>query len=129
MKTNIQEYLKGLGFIPFRYDTKNNDYKECYRDNHFSTMTPSNLSYLSVYYKKEKETFIFGLREANKPPTLISPRPKIVVNYIDNNDVLVKIKTEIEDDAMNICLLKQSPLEILEAIKNNTTFRYTLNEN
>ena len=55
-----------------------------------------------------KGEICFGLHEVGKPPTLISPRPRIEVKRIKNGKEL--IENEQYDDSMNV-VLKDVPLE------------------
>jgi len=53
-------------------------------------------------YKDRNGEIIFGLNQFNKPPTLVSPRPRIRVKRVVNGDVV--IQDESLDDSMNIAL-------------------------
>jgi hypothetical protein len=75
--------------------------------NDYSTMQEGGLD---VIYIKGNKKIIYGLNEFKKPPTLISPRPKIkaVING--------KEFDERSDDAMNICLKEEKPENIYDAM-------------
>lgn len=72
-------------------------------------------------YIKGDSIFYFGLHEKGKPPTLISPRPRISVR---RNGI---IEDERMDDSMNIVLSKENPLDIFNAIfDTDKVFEYDL---
>lgn len=56
----------------------------------------------------------FGLNEAEKPPTLISPRPRIEVKRIKDGKIVVE--NEQSDDSMNIVLKHIPHEEIFKAM-------------
>ena len=61
-----------------------------------------------------KGEICFGLHEAGKPPTLISPRPRIEVKRIkEGNEV---IESEQYDDSMNVVLKDIPHEEIFKAM-------------
>jgi hypothetical protein len=65
-------------------------------------------------YEDRKGEICFGLHEAGKPPTLISPRPRIGVKRVkDGKEVL---ETEQWDDSMNVVLGKNPHEEIFKAM-------------
>jgi hypothetical protein len=84
---------------------------------------------IATYWVKDKDfnnSIIWGLREMDKPPTLIKPRPKIE-RYITENSTVFSF-TEQSDDSMNMCLQKESPEKIYEALFNkNIVFKYGAN--
>lgn len=59
----------------------------------------------------------FGLREVGKPPTLISPRPRIEVKRIKEGNVV--IENEQHDDSMNVVLRSTSHNEIFQIMSKN----------
>ena len=68
---------------------------------------------------------IWGLSEYKKPPTLKSPRPRILVKKIVKGNITVY--NEDHDDSMNLCLSKEPHSKILEAMYNpDIVFRYDL---
>ena len=81
---------------------------------------------LATYWIKEEDfnnPIIWGLRECNKPPTLIRPRPNIM--YKKELDNKLPYLSEISDDAMNICLQKEKCEDIYEAMFNKEImFKY-----
>lgn len=65
-------------------------------------------------WEDRKGEICFGLNESGKPPTLISPRPRIEIKRIkDGKEV---IENEIRDDSMNIVLKYISHEEIFKAM-------------
>lgn len=72
---NFPEYLKSIGYKPFRKEFSRGEWQykpELDNDNHFSTMVNG---MLDVRYLKDGIEIVFGKNEADKPPTLIHPRP------------------------------------------------------
>ena len=73
----------------------------------------------------------FGMREINKPPTLIYPRPRIFVFDADGKCVLYNV----QDDAMNICLDNEDNQVILDVItgvksvREGFAFEFQINKN
>lgn len=61
-----------------------------------------------------KGEICFGLHEAEKPPTLISPRPRIKVKRIKNGKHITE--NEERDDSMNAALLHMPHEQIFEAM-------------
>lgn len=65
-------------------------------------------------WEDRKGEIIFGLHEGGKPPTLISPRPRIEVKRIkEGNEV---VEDEQCDDSMNVVLKNISHEEIFKAM-------------
>jgi hypothetical protein len=62
----------------------------------------------------------FGLHEAGRPPTLISPRPRIRIKRINEGREVVE--TEIRDDSMNIVLKEFQHEEIYKAMYDKSIF-------
>jgi len=71
-----------------------------------------------------KGVICFGLHEANKPPTLINPRPKISVKRERDFNGKKQIVTENEnfDDSMNLALSKEKPEQIFKALFDSSIF-------
>lgn len=100
--SGFEEYLKSIGFAPFKLVYENRKYemvpltgKEL---GSFSTMVPGRLD--NRWLKDGKE-IIFGLHKEGKPPTLVYPRPAGVVS----------------DDIMNQLLKEKTPEEIYNLIQ------------
>jgi hypothetical protein len=87
---NIVTHLVSIGYKPFRLI--DGGLVECNNPNDFSTMMPGKLT---VRLIKDDSTFVYGLHERSKPPTLIHPRPKHLF-YSDDlmNDYLLNTKAE-----------------------------------
>lgn len=78
-----------------------------------------------------KGEICFGLHEMGKPPTLISPRPKIRIQKTIMEDSVKKdiVITEKNDDAMNIVLSKVDYEDIFKAMYNKSIcFEFDLRE-
>lgn len=69
-------------------------------------------------YIKDNRIIIWGLSEAGKPPTLISPRPKILKTFKSSRGSYTK--SEIHDDLMNEVLKTFSHEDIFEALQNRS---------
>ena len=65
-------------------------------------------------WEDRKGEICFGLHESGKPPTLISPRPRIEVNRIKDGEKIVE--NEQYDDSMNVVLKDISHEEIFKAM-------------
>jgi hypothetical protein len=111
MKKHFTKYLiEDLGFKPFRLI--NNKYVEN-NINDFSTLQDGGID---IRYIKEDIVIAWGLHEIKKPPTLIYPRPKILFNGMN----------ERYDDAMNVCLKKESNEDIFKGLfDKNILFNYS----
>jgi hypothetical protein len=75
-------------------------------------------------WEDRKGVICFGLHEANKPPTLINPRPKISVKRERdfNGKKMVVIEDERFDDSMNLALSKEEPEQIFKALFDSSIF-------
>jgi hypothetical protein len=89
----IIEYLISIGYKPFRH-TKIG-LTPCINPYDYSTMREGGID---VRLIKDNSTFIFGLHEYKKPPTLISPRTH-------------ELK---RDDEMNKFLAENTPAEVYQ---------------
>jgi len=69
-------------------------------------------------FNDRKKVICFGLHEFNKPPTLMSPRPRIEIKKIVNGNVI--FENEKRDDNMNIVLKEKSFEEIFRAMFDNS---------
>jgi hypothetical protein len=113
---HLLEILKYEGYKEYRYTEKGFiENKEDY----FSTMVNGGLA---VYYVKNNDfnnPVIWGLHEFNKPPTLISPRPKIL-KYANG-----LLYNQEMDDVMNLCLQKELHQDIFKAMFDKSiVFKY-----
>jgi hypothetical protein len=94
----------------------------------FSTMRTGGVTTYWVKDKDFKNSIIWGMNEFGKPPTLISPRPKIKY-HTEKNDRRI-ILSEQFDNAMNICLQKENHEIVFEAMfDSNITFEYETSGN
>ena len=129
--TKFESFLINKGYIMFAFDAKEMKY---YKPKAHIISTMVNLGHIYIHnsdtnllnkieqgksvmeddftWEDRKNEIVFGLHEAGKPTTLISPRPKIRVKRED------KVLTEKQDDAMNIVLSKIPYEEILEKMYN-----------
>lgn len=75
-------------------------------------------------WNDRKGVICFGLHEANKPPTLIHPRPKISVKRERdfNGEKQTVIENENFDDSMNLALSKEEPEQIFKALFDSSIF-------
>jgi hypothetical protein len=120
------EYLISLGYKPFRYSRSG--LVPCTNPYDYSTMREGGLD---VRLMKGDSVFIIGLHEFKKPPTLISPRPRIRIHKTIIVDSVKKnvIINEIEDDAMNIVLKEVECEDIFKAIHDKSIcFEFDLRE-
>jgi len=104
----LSTFLIENGFIVKRYTYNRKDgfsWVDGYQ-------TPSTMMDLDNYYIKGDVKIRIGLHEHGKPPTLISPRPRILM-YRDGY-----VFDEQHDDSMNAVLQKYSNEEIFEAMFN-----------
>lgn len=120
------EYLLSLGYKPFKYSISG--LVPCVNPYDYSTMREGGLGVLLI---KSDSIFSIGLHEYKKPPTLISPRPRIkvhktiVVNSIQYNTTI----NENEDDAVNIVLKEIECENIFKAIYDKSIcFEFDLRE-
>jgi len=65
-------------------------------------------------WEDRKGEICFGLHEVGKPPTLISPRPRIKLKRIKYGKVV--IENELYDDSMNVVLKDIPHEEIFKAM-------------
>ena len=78
-------------------------------------------------WEDRKGEICFGLREVGKPPTLISPRPRIEVKRIKDGKELVE--NEKYDDSMNVVLKDIPHEEIFKAMYDkNIVIKIVLEE-
>jgi len=75
-------------------------------------------------FEDRKGVICFGLNEANKPPTLINPRPKIRVKRERdfNGKKTILMEDERFDDSMNLALSKEEPEQIFKALFDSSIF-------
>jgi len=135
--TNFEQYLIDIGYTRLEFDCKNGFYKKS-QGYHLSSMgnldyryfhnTNSNIDFLlNPKFKDaspERKTnlvngeIIFGLNEYPLPPTLVSPRPNIIVKRIKDGRV-VELTGELDAD-MTAILQHFDPPIILLAMYNKS---------
>jgi hypothetical protein len=111
--TKFEQMLLDVGYEKYVYNWKTHKYEKT--DKHtISTM----VNLYHVYFHKsdinQEKGIVFGLSERDKPSTLISPRPRILV-YRDKNGCTL-IEDEMFDDSINIALKEIAHEKILEAM-------------
>jgi len=111
------EYLLAFGYKPFRYSR--NGLVPCENPYDYSTMREGGLD---VRLIKGDSIFTIGLHEFKKPPTLISPRPRILIQKTIVVDSVKKdiVINEYEDDAMNVVLKEVECEDIFKAIHDKS---------
>lgn len=123
MKKHFTKYLiEDLGFKSYRKVQGN------YVENNINDFSTLQNGGIDVRYIKDNIEIIWGLHEANKPPTLISPRPNILVETKKDSKI-IKIN-QLRDDAMNICLKEETAEDIYKALFDRTIkFKYVHTNN
>jgi len=117
-KYNVVELIKG--------EYKHIYFQDGYSINDFSSMRVGGLATFFIKDNDFENPIIWGLREANKPPTLINNRPKISLRRFDK-DGNVENLNESQDDAMNYCLSKENHENIFnDLFKKELFFTYDL---
>lgn len=131
--TQFEQMLLNKGYIKYILNSKTMKY-EIANGHTISTMVNLEHRYFHISDKNvlckiesEKSIFnddftfedrrgeiCFGLSETGKPPTLISPRPRIEVRRINNGKEV--IQDEQYDDSMNVVLKDISHEEIFKAM-------------
>jgi hypothetical protein len=120
------EYLISLGYKPFRYSKSG--LVPCTNPYDYSTMREGGLD---VRLIKGDSIFTIGLHEHKKPPTLISPRPRILIHKTIVVDSVEKdiVINEHDDDAMNFVLKEVECEDIFNAIHDKSIcFQFDLRE-
>lgn len=107
--TKFEQFLISKGFEMYTFNSKDMKYSKP-KSHVISTMINISHHYIDKVNNKE---IIFGLSEFEKPPTLISPRPRAEI-LLTNRQGKEVIKNEKSDDVMNIILSTKPFEEILE---------------
>lgn len=96
--------------------------------NDFSSMVVGGLSICFVKDNDFNNGIVWGLREYGKPPTIIYPRPRIlVIKNSKSNEGSKAFRSESYDDSMNLCLSKENHNDILKAMFDDSIlFEYDL---
>jgi hypothetical protein len=98
-------------------------------DNDFSTNRVGGLATHFVKDNNFDNAIIWGLREADKPPTLINYRPKIKLTKLNLNNEIITLN-ESQDDAINYCLsVENHELIFKDIFKKELSFDYNLIKN
>lgn len=135
--TKFEEFLIDKGYIMFSFNAKEMKY---YKPKAHIISTMVNLGHIYIHnsdtnllnkieqgksvmeadftWEDRKKEIVFGLREKDKPPTLISPRPKIRVKRFRKK--IEVIENQDYDDSMNIVLSKIDFEDIFEAMYDNS---------
>ena len=131
--TKFELFLIDKGYLMFAFDAKKGIYYKP-KTHIISTMVNirhiyihnSDLNLLNKIENNEEinhedcdKQISFGLHEANKPPTLIYPRPRISVKRIDKDNNVFS-SNENFDDNMNLVLSKINFEEIFNAMYDNS---------
>lgn len=139
--TKFEGFLIDKGYIMFAFNAKEMKYYKP-KEHIISTMVNLGHSYIhnsdtnllnkieqgksvmeeDFTWEDRKKEIVFGLREKDKPPTLISPRPKIRVKRLRtiNDKQIEVIETQDFDDSMNIVLSKIDFEDIFKAMYDNS---------
>lgn len=110
-------YLESIGYAPHRFI---NGKMIKHSDKSFSKMEPG---MMCIWYKRGTDLFCWGLHEVDKPPTLISPRPFIILHVGD------KILAPAPDDCMNQLLQTETPEELYNSIFNSKVYDFIKHPN
>lgn len=86
----------------------------------------SSIDLISVCYKKDNNIFIIGLNEKGFPPTLISPKPKVLFETLLFQNEM-KIKSKIRGGIMSDILSKFTNEEIYNSCINRIELDYKIN--
>lgn len=121
--TKFEKFLIEQGYVKFVLNCKTKEF-ELAEGHTISTMVNLNHWYfhksMSIesqipgFIRHENQAICFGLNEAGKPPTLISPRPRIEVKKLVNGEQV--IENELLDDSMNVALSQLPAKEVYEAL-------------
>jgi dynactin complex subunit len=97
--TKFEQFLLNKGYVKHKFNTKTMKI-ELSNENDISCMGNIDFRYYHVDDVNKENAIIFGLHEKDKPVTLISPRPRLKVTRIIDNEKV--IQNEIFDDSMNV---------------------------
>ena len=110
--TGFELFLISKGYLKYQYDFKTQQL--ILVNNEHIISTTSNLDYRYVHPSNPSVQIVYGLHEVGKPPTLIYPRPRILVKREG------RTYNELYDDSMNLALQNESFDDILNAIFNRS---------
>ena len=119
----FEQYLHLIGFRPFKKVAEGKKSNRTYtmvpineiECGFFSTMVPGRLE--NIWVKDDKQIH-WGLHEANKPPTLVWPRPVERIPVIHKGIGCISI-SRFDDDHMNRLLKEKTPEEIFKMIESS----------
>ena len=134
--TKFEQFLIGQGYVKFVFNCKTKKF-DLAEGHVISTMVNLNHWYfhesmpiesqIPRFIGHEKQAICFGLNEAGKPPTLISPRPRIEVKKLVNGKQIVE--NELSDDSMNVALSQLPAKEVYRALLDrNIILKFDLTE-
>lgn len=149
--TKFEQFLIDKGYIMFAFNAKEMKYYKS-KSHIISTMVNLGHSYIhnsdtnllkkieqgksvmedDFNWEDRKNEIVFGFREKDKPPTLISPRPRIIVKRFRtiNEKQIEVIENQDFDDSMNIVLSKIDFEDIFKAMYDNSIyFDFDLTQN
>lgn len=113
--TEFEQFLISTGYIKYIFNGKKGDY-ELAQSHHISTIT--NIDYRYIKNNDFNNPIIFGLHVNKKPPTLIYPRPNMVL--INANGIHDYTIRRFSDDYMNRILRDNPPHEVYNALFDKT---------
>lgn len=120
--TDFEKMIIGLGYEKFIYNCTTHNLEKAKK--HFISSLV-NLDHRYIHPEYPENEIVFGLSEAGKPPTLKSPRPKIIgekeICFNDGSKRIIRSNVSHLDDGMNKALQKYKPEEIYKAIQENKT--------
>lgn len=113
---SFEKMLLDKGWVMCRYGYSKGEGYELIPtyEHHISSVDNIMMSYV---HKDYDIVINWGLGEAYKPPTLLSPRPAIIC-YVEKVGDKYALKDQYNDDVMNKALLKFGDEEIYNAIIN-----------
>ena len=115
MTKSFENYLKSVGYEKQAYNFELKKW-EVTSKSEFSTMGITGYRYVN---HKEGVAMYYGLQEKNKPPTLIAPRPKMILKQVINGAEVTK--NELSDDTMNAAFNNFTNEQIYNAIFDENT--------
>jgi hypothetical protein len=115
MSKSFENYLTKVGYEKQAYNFELKKW-ETTNKTEFSTMGTLGYKYVD---HNTRVAMHYGLHEKNKPPTLIAPRPKIILKQVINGAEVTK--NELSDDAMNAVFNNFTSEQIYNAIFDENT--------
>ena len=141
--SNFEKFLLNIGYIRFYMSYDDMVYKRC---NNYKLDINGNITYSYFHYTEEAileaidkglSTFsnqfpiyyfgmgiIFGYTDEDKPPTLVYPRPRVIVRRYEPNGSIINDKF-VSDDTMRLVLASVESKEIFKALYDKSiVFNY-----